>query len=1195
MRLAELGNGRWNIPQLGAALAEVVERDVPFRNLEIEVDAPDAERRVLLCNGSCVSRQESAQPLVLLAMEDVTAIRTAEAGLWKSEQSLADRETMLNAFLDNPLAALAIFDEDLRFVRVGRTNALAFLGGAPEQMIGRSLTEIDLGLTKTVDPHFRALLEKNAPVTREVFYVDPQGRERYVIVSGVPLRYADGRRGVASALVDVTERRKAEEAFRESEGKYRTLVEHANDGIVIIQDGIIQFANPKLAEVEGISVEDLSGSPYTQHFYPHEVPKLSDMYRRRIAGEKLPSTYETVMQRRDGTTVPVELNAALITYRGRPADLVIIRDISQRKQAEDALKKSEREFKALAENSPDSILRYDRHARILYANPKASVIFNRTREQMIGKSNREIGMPQPGAHYWDTVVRETIETKKERTVEFEVPSLKKCFIAIVVPEAGEGGEIVSVLTISRDITALKETGRSLQRSEREFRTLAQNLPDIIARYDRLFRYLYINPAGEKLWGKSREDIIGRTDAELGMPAELLDLLHSHFKKIIKTEREDAMEFSVPVQGGLRHISWRMVPEFDAQGNLVSLLSINHDITELKEIEREAKRRAAEAENGAQILHTLMDNLPEGLMIADAGTSTVRMMSSYMARITGISQAEAIGKSVDIVERTLSFVEPAAGNAYPLQKAIRQGESTFSAEGRVVKPDGETLRVLINAVPIRDREGGIAGALTVWRDITELKKASDLLRRNEYELRTLVDNSPDLIVRFDRLLRYVYVNPAYEQLTGMRREQLTGRTNTELGMPAQLERTFDDMTKKVVETGHAFSLEFDIASFFGKRYFLGRMIPEFAKSGLVETVMLIARDITERRRAEERIRFISFHDPVTGLFNRAFFEEEVRRTDTERELPVSIIMGDVNYLKLSNDVFGHREGDLLLKAIADAFRNACRRNDIIARWGGDEYAVILPETDGATAEEACRRIKQLAGAAEGTVVRPSIALGVATKEQKDRNIYQVIRQAEERMYNNKIAESKENEKNVLSSLTERAQTRTPGLPAHLARTADLARRFGKTLGLEEDQLLSLLLLVRMHNVGLAVIPPEILARPGRLSEEEWAKMKKHSDAGYRIVKSFPDTARISNEVLCADERWDGSGYPRGLKGKDIPYLSRILSIIDAFDVMTHGRPYARSFTQTEAIEELQSNAGRQFDPELVEIFVRQVAGREPVEA
>lgn len=345
-----------------------------------------------------------------------------------------------------------------------------------------------------------------------------------------------------------------------------------------------------------------------------------------------------------------------------------------------------------------------------------------------------------------------------------------------------------------------------------------------------------------------------------------------------------------------------------------------------------------------------------------------------------------------------------------------------------------------------------------------------------------------------------------------------------------------------------------------------------------------RDITSNKLSEEKIRYLSFNDSLTGVYNRAFFEEEIRRLDSSRQLPLSIIMGDVNGLKLLNDAFGHYEGDKLLITMARILKNSCREEDIIARWGGDEFVVLLPQTEISTASRICSRIKKTCEYTKTKLIKPSIALGTATKEDDDQDIYKVLQEAENIMYRNKLLESKSTRNSIMQSLQLTLPERTGESREHTLKLQELAVQLGQFMGLGENELDRLAVLSHLHDIGKVGIPQEILTKPEPLSTEEWNIIKKHPEIGSRIVQSSPEFPSIAEEVLAYRERWDGKGYPKGLKGKEIPLLSRILAVVDAFDVMTCSCSYKKTVSHTEALEEIKSCSGTQFDPAIVSCFV-----------
>lgn len=341
---------------------------------------------------------------------------------------------------------------------------------------------------------------------------------------------------------------------------------------------------------------------------------------------------------------------------------------------------------------------------------------------------------------------------------------------------------------------------------------------------------------------------------------------------------------------------------------------------------------------------------------------------------------------------------------------------------------------------------------------------------------------------------------------------------------------------------------------------------------------------EKQLSEGIVRHLSFTDKVTGLYNRAFFEEELHRLDTPRNLPLSIIVGDVNGLKLINDVFGHQEGDLYLKKAAGVLHDCCRKGDIIARWGGDEFALLLPLTPAPTAENICQRIKTACSQTDKQPIELSIATGFATKERAEQDIMRIFQQADELMYNHKLLENKDTRSAFILSLENKLISTTQESLEHTIRIREMSVMLGSALDLQESELERLALLGSLHDIGNIALPEGLLKKIGPLSPQEWESIKKHCEIGYRIVQFTPELAVIAEDILSHHEHWDGSGYPLGLKGKQIPLAARILSIADAFDVITRGRIYKDPRSPEEAREEIKKYAGTQFDPKLVEVFL-----------
>lgn len=364
------------------------------------------------------------------------------------------------------------------------------------------------------------------------------------------------------------------------------------------------------------------------------------------------------------------------------------------------------------------------------------------------------------------------------------------------------------------------------------------------------------------------------------------------------------------------------------------------------------------------------------------------------------------------------------------------------------------------------------------------------------------------------------------------------------------------------------------------------VAERDENGHSHRIISTITNITERKKNEEKILFLSYKDRLTGLWNRTYMEIELEKLNKDRKAKYFIIEGDINGLKLVNDAFGHKKGDQLIAISANVLTKVCKSDDIISRWGGNEFVILIKGKDD---EYVSRLITKINEKCEEESKKfgfsISIALGFSKKSDEAINAEVVMNLAEKRMFRNKLLENSSTRSTTISSILSMLHEKSSETEEHTMRIKKLSMELGRRMGLSKDKLDELELLSLMHDIGKIGIPEQILNKPSKLSEEEWEIMKLHTIKGYKIAESVKELSHISDSILTHHERYDGKGYPKGIKGEEIPLLSRIINIVDSYDVMTHKRVYKEAFNKEYAIEEIKKCSGGQFDPELAEIFLK----------
>ena len=518
---------------------------------------------------------------------------------------------------------------------------------------------------------------------------------------------------------------------------------------------------------------------------------------------------------------------------------------------------------------------------------------------------------------------------------------------------------------------------------------------------------------------------------------------------------------------------------------------------------------------------------------------------------------------------------------PVSTTVKTG---WAWKEEVTHSDGSTF--IVSSQPVIDDNGNLIGIIETELDITIRKDVERALEKSQQRARALLNVIPDVLLVFSDSAKVIEYHPAADFDILTNDDFPEGKHLSEV-LSRELSELIIKHSEALTDPGISRSFEFTDTTSETTVFYDLRLI----KTSNAENVCIV-RDVSRQKMREHEILEKSFHDQLTGLYNRAYYEEELNRIEQSRKaLPTSILVIDVNSLKIINDAFGHDFGDKLLQLVARVLSENCRKSDVIARTGGDEFSIILPGSPISKAEKLSKRITEACRGVDYNDIfaRPSVSIGYAERIDHSQSLDDIIKLADERMYKMKLSNRNSNLEILISDILLTMKKRSFENEGHIEDCMLLSEGFSKALNMSHDFIEKIKSLALLHDIGNIRLPDYLLTKSSELSSDEFSDIRQHPIIGYRITKAIPRYSSIADLILYHHEKWDGTGYPSGLQGKEIPLACRIFTIVDAWDILTKGTHYKEALSPEKAIAEIQKNSGSQFDPDIIENFIQFIRG------
>ncbi len=751
--------------------------------------------------------------------------------------------------------------QDLRIVFANARSAEMF-GHSIEEVIGSTVEKLlpPDEVEKLSELYLRTLRGEAVKQQYETTFTRDDGTT--VTVEFGPKRmYYAGRPAVSVLMRDITKRRQMEEALRESEQKYRDVVERAHDMVAIVQDEIVKYINNRSSEMIGYMPKEMIGTPIAEYIHPNESKRTLSDYEQLIRGEHSEPIYETTLLHKDGTQVDVEASMVPITYAGKPAELVIVRDITERRRAQERLRQSEEHYSTLVKSLTDAVFKL-RGKLIIWCNDRVEEIYGYKRDELIGeqatmlipegvnssKFVAEVAVAMDKHGYYRGAHR--VKRKDGSLVDIEYTVSK-------IPN----DELIELIVVARDITGRRRMENALRESEEKYRLYFEHTSDVIYSISLEGKILTISPAVERGLGYKPEELIGKDMVEAGLATpETFERAAADVARVLEGEQVTATESEFIAKDGTRRFGEvSAAPVFSSNGEAVSIICVARDVTERRKME-DALRRSE------QNYRKLFDNTIDGMFVLDAETMRIVFANQVAAKFYGFDTVEeGLGMN------PLDFLYPDER-----ERAVKViAEDMFEKdlheihEFRTKTKDGRER--WISVVGTKTEYQGKPAGLISFRDTTEWKQMEDALRKREGDYRVLFDSVLDGLVVMDvETMTIMLANESAARMAGFDSPQdLTGAKLQDHFPPEESEKAYKILIEEVLWKDLPYHHEYHGLTKNGKDMWIYAVCTRIEYQGKM-SVLISIHDITERmqmedalKESEQNYRFL-FNSSLDGL-------------------------------------------------------------------------------------------------------------------------------------------------------------------------------------------------------------------------------------------------------------------------------------------------------------------------------------------